>query len=124
MTRTGRTLGELGAGLSAGSLQAFLLWLPQDSATWRDEHQDRADEAEWAGSSYTQQLLAGISDTLSMLAWEFSQVNSKHDLRRYIPQPIPRPGVVDDRHVSYGRDPIPVAEFDSWWQGGGDDGKQ
>lgn len=124
MTRAGRSLTELGDGLAASSLQAFLRWLPQDSATWRDEHPDRSDEADWAGSSYAQQLLAGISDALSMLAWEFAQVNSKHDLRRYIPRPIPRPGVVDDRNVSYGRDPIPVSEFDSWWQGGGDDGEQ
>lgn len=71
-----------------------------------------------------QHLLAGISDTLQLLAWEVAQANSRRDLKRYIPRPIPRPGVSDDRHVSYGRDPIPVADFDRWWNGGDGDGEQ
>lgn len=111
----GLSTDDLGGRLSARGLMGFLAHLPISSATSRRLNAECADFADWHGSDKANMLLAALVDELRMLSWGFSQAHSEHSLRRYMPEPIPRPGIPKrDRRVGY--DPIPIKDFDSWWE--------
>lgn len=59
----------------------------------------------WGPAEY---LLALIADELAIANW---QRQGKKGAPR--PKPLPRPG---DKSVTYGSDPIPASEFESWWE--------
>ena len=111
----GLSTDDLGGRLSARGLMGFLAHLPISSATSRRLNAECDDFADWHGSDKANMLLAALVDELRMLSWGFSQAHSEHSLRRYMPEPIPRPGISKrDRRVGY--DPIPIKDFDSWWE--------
>lgn len=121
MTRTRFTLSDLGGGLPARALLAFVSHLPPDSATCREVRGDSEDEVRWQEPSLVPMLLAEIADTAHYVSWEVAQANSKTDLRSRKPRPIERPGVVTDGDIrTYGSGAIPVSDFDDWWNGGTD----
>lgn len=66
--------------------------------------------AQWDRQS---QLLAAAVDVLAVANWQ--RAGDKNNPR---PKPIPRPGVAPTG-VSYGSDPIPISEFDDWWESKG-----
>ena len=67
------------------------------------------------------QLTVILIDAVNELAWLTQAINSEEGKRPPRPQRFPRPGVEpvgdpDSQH--YGSDPIPAADFDSWWATG------
>lgn len=61
------------------------------------------------GWSVTDYLLAIVADHLAMANW---QRQGKKGAPK--PKPIPRPG--DNNSAKYGEDPIPISEFNDWWE--------
>jgi hypothetical protein len=77
----GLRLSELGRSLSYRRLLVLVRQLPAESATMRAK---AGVSGEWA---FTEHLLAGIHDRLSMLVW--MQSDRKKSRK---PKPLPRPG--------------------------------
>lgn len=115
MTRTRYTLDDLGGALSERALLHFVHRLPPDSETWRETHPGREEESRWSDASMLPMLVARIADTVQDFEWAFAQSRSKKRIER--PRPIDRPGVGRDAR-RYGRDPIPIADFERWWSDG------
>lgn len=115
MTLAGRTLDDVFDGrMTPRALLHFVLNLDTSSRTWRDINPDRADEATWLDGSLTSVLLARVCDEISDMQWVYLQSLSKCSVQR--PSHVPTPWTKDDsRHI--GRDPIPISEFNEWWDG-------
>jgi len=114
MTRTRFTLDDLGGGLSARALLAFLEHLPPESASYAAIHGDMG------GWSRTDMLLARICEAVESIAWMTACKGAKRSQRPPRPKRIVRPGVKDDGEKRIGREPIPISDFDEWYGGGGD----
>lgn len=112
MTRTAYTLDDLGGALSPRALLSFVRGLPAESLTWRETHPGRAAEGEWSDVALVPQLLASAVDALNAISWQLGGGRGPR------PRPIPRPGVDGGERV-IGSDPIPVRDFDAWWEGDG-----
>lgn len=112
MTRTRFTLDDLGCGLSARALLAFLGNLPPESATVAAVKPDKG------GWSRTDMLLARICEGIEELSWITACKGLKRSQWPKKPQHIPRPGVEQDGARRIGKDPIPISEFDDWYGGG------
>lgn len=110
MTRTRFLLRDVGRALPASALLAFVRHLPPDSALRRAMDPDAA----WLTDEKLALLLARVSDQLAWLHYSFVKANGGKPTK---PKPIPRPGVKDTTQV-VGHDPIPIADFDSWYYGG------
>ena len=100
MTTTSFTLDDLGERLSFRALSSFVKRLPKTSETWQELNPEYAEFATWESSAIIPQLLATISD----------QMNKKQPK----PKPLKRPGVKETTK-RYGKDPIPISEFNDWW---------
>lgn len=121
MTRTRFTLSDLGGGLPARALLAFVGNLPPDAALCRELRGDSDEDKRWQEPSTVPMLLAEIADTAHMVSWEVAQAHSRRDLSSRMPVPIERPGVrAEGESRRYGSGAIPVADFDDWWNGGTD----
>lgn len=98
-------------------------WLGTEALSWWDllvvvKHLGRTsalaaslvgEAAQWGA---TEHLLAATLDALNAANWQ--RAGKKTAPR---PKPIPRPGAKSaDRR--FGKDPIPISEFDDWWEGG------
>lgn len=66
------------------------------------------DDAQWG---LVEHLLAANLDALNVANWQ--RAGGK---KRDRPRPIPRPGVGADR-TTYGKDALPLDEFDAWLAG-------
>lgn len=119
MTRTRYGLDDMGGELNERMLLAFVMHLPSDSALSSEVRGDSSEEIIWQEPALLPMLLAEAVDTMHVISWEVAQANSRRDLGPRYPEPIERPGAVKrhDTHV-YGSDPIPISEFDAWWNGG------
>lgn len=115
MTQTGFTLDDLGYRLSGRSLYHFAIYLPYTSKTWAAMNPSRADESSWGEVDKLPMLTAQLCDELAAFHFDFAQANSKHSLRGKEPEPIKRPGIVDNVR-RFGSEPIPISEFDEWWE--------
>ena len=107
MTRTGRTLSEYGEMGAAGmvALVSFLKFMPPDAMTYRDMHpQDQLGA--WNTTAKTNAILADIFDAYA----------ASHSRKGHRPTPYPRP---NKKSRTFGRDAIPVSEFDEWWRAAG-----
>lgn len=105
------------------SLGLRLAWLGTGRLTWRDlavivRHSPRTsalaravngDETTW---SLTDHLLAGVYDLLALANWQ--RAGKKNSPR---PRPLPRPGKAGDGK-RIGKDPIPIRDFNTWWEKG------
>ncbi len=111
MTRTRYTLDDLGGGLPARALLAFVRHLPPESATVGETAPDAG------GWSRTDMLLARICEGIEELLWVTACRGAKRSSWPKRPQRIPRPGVEPEGGRRIGRDPIPIADFDTWYRG-------
>ena len=114
MTSTRFTLDDLGGALSERALLSFVRCAPPRSLLARDVGGDQQAYA-WAQPELLPTLVASVIDELRNLQWTVAQVNSRRKLRR--PKPIKRPGVKDDTE-RIGADPIPVAQWNEFWERG------
>lgn len=114
MTMTSYTLDDLGERLSYRALLSFLRYLPSTSMTRQQIQPDTADRVLWETERLVPQLLASLYDQIAMFRWEFASSRTKKSMNSSKPKPLKRPGIEDpDKH--YGKDPIPVSEFNEWW---------
>lgn len=116
MTRcSGTTLEDVSEHLSWRALRSFVGHLDAGSELVSELS---PENAHWQGDSRIAMLLADVFDQLSWLRYEFACANTpKGKSRPKRPRPYPRPGV-KAQDESVGRRPIPVSEFDAWWDGG------
>lgn len=116
MTRcSGMTLEDVPEHLSWRALRSFVGHLDAGSELVSELS---PENAHWQGDSRIAMLLADVFDQLSWLRYEFACANTpKGKSRPKRPRPYPRQGV-KAQDESVGRRPIPVSEFDAWWDGG------
>ena len=102
LTLTGYTLDDVGDRLPWTSLYSFILHLPPASAYIRETH---PDEAAWLAGYRTAGILADL--------WALTA--ACHTLKGRTPPKYPRPGVKNENEQHFGADPIPISQFDDWW---------
>lgn len=86
----------------------FVQYLRPGSALYDELH------PETAGWSHTDVMLADVFDAVAALHHAFVAANSKKKPKR--PKPYPRPWAKHKETKHYGKDPIPLSEFNSWWE--------
>lgn len=121
-----RLLDEHGEAIEYDLIQFGLRleWLGTPALSWRDllvivrgrGPQSRlsfamdGEQVLWTQTDY---LLAAVIDVLQEANWQRA---GKPNAPR--PKRVARPGVKDDEGTKkYGRDPIPISEFNDWWFG-------
>ncbi len=115
MTRAGATLDMVPAQISWTALRSFVTHLDQESAVYAELN---PEGAAWARCAGVKTLLADLYDLIAAFRWEFCAANTPaRKAKPQKPRPYQRPGAKDDR-VRVGSDPIPISEFDDWWEGG------
>lgn len=112
ITRAGMSLDDVPARLSWRALSVFVRHLDVASAYVREVE---PEVARWVAPESLRPMLADIYDLLSTLNHNLVAANSKHRPRK--PKPYPRPGK-QDKGTVVGKDPIPIKDFDEWWNGG------
>ena len=88
-------------------LGAFVKYLPLDSAL---KSEMNPDSAYWEGSRRVPMLLADLYDGLNGLTYTVSRIGGVKPKK---PKPYPRPGV--KKSNAYGREAIPIKDFEDWW---------
>ena len=71
------------------------------------------DAERWTRGDATASLLADLIDLVAVLRAEVAVKGTEHRAKR--PKPYPRPGRKPKGTRHLGKDPIPVAEFEDWW---------
>ena len=112
MTSTRYTLRDIGGALPWGALLHFVQYLPRTSALSR-ELEPTSDEERWASGHATAAILADIYDALSQLNANFCARGSGR--RAQAVKPYPRPWAKGTGERTVGSDPIPVSDFEAWW---------
>ena len=117
MTRTGMTLRDWEDGrLDGRSLYRFIVNLDYTSAFFKVRHPDSAKTAAWLDGSAACALIAELIDAVragtNVLAYRGT---GKRPPKL---EPYPRPWRKDERVQHFGRDAIPVRDFDDWYYGG------
>ena len=120
MTMTGRTIYELESmgAPGIGALAHFVRHLGRDSQVFREMHPECAELLEWDERRKTNAILADLFDQLGMFRTEHASVHTKKGNRPKQPRPYPRPGVEDKNRKHIGSDPLPMDDFDAWWESG------
>ena len=113
MTLTSFTLDDLGERLTYRALFSFINNLPKSSALWKATHPHDIDYALWESQEIVPQLLARLSDQISQLAWMYSSAHTTKKQPK--PKQLTRPGVESAKEEVYGKDPIPISQFNDWW---------
>lgn len=103
MTRTRYTLRDVGGALPWGALLHFVEHLGHDSATWRAANPEDQTHL-WLDGSMVAPILADLYDLLN----QRSAGKSRQ-------RPYPRPWAKNRSTERYGRKPIPIRDFDAWW---------
>lgn len=114
MTRTAYTLADVGGALPWPALRHFVLYLGSDSALWRETHPDEAKLSAWEDGSMVAPMMADLFDVTALVAWATANRGAKHAKPK--PKPYPRPWAARTNERHYGSKPIPISEFDSWWE--------
>ena len=65
------------------------------------------DEGRYSRTDY---LLVALLNTLRSMSWQIGG-----DEKAPKPKPIRLPGMEDENTQAFGSDPIPIAEFNDWW---------
>lgn len=103
MTRTPYTLADLGASLTWDALAAFLRHLPPESEVRAEIDPDGAAAAWWLARAPAA-VMADLYDLTANLG------------RRRGSRPVRYPRPWDrSRTETLGRDPVPMSDFDDWW---------
>lgn len=116
MTRTRWTLRDWEEGrLDSRSLTRFVKGLGPGSAFFKASSPDQADTAAWVDGTATCALIAELIDAMrsGMTALAYKGTGK----RPPNVEPYPRPWA-KGRTASYGRDAIPIEDFDEWYYGG------
>ena len=118
MSRTRWTLRDWEDGrLDSRSLARFIKGLGYDSATYRARHPEDTVSVAWMDGTAVCALIAELIDTVRASASTLAYKGTGKRPPKL--NPYPRPWRKDEsRH--FGRDPIPVSEFDKWYYGGDD----
>ncbi len=114
MTLAHYTLDDLGGVLSCRALLSFINHLPTTSQFARET--GPAEFWAWSQPETTNELLAELGDELR--AWGYSYFKSMGAKGLRKPKPRPRPGVKDETTKHIGSEPVTVAEFNKFWNGG------
>ena len=112
MTRAGRTLADVPDGITWAALRSFVSHLDASSALVSEMHPDMAG---WQGASRVPAMLADLYDLMAAFRAEFAQANGG---KRRKPKPYPRPWARRKDEQRVGRDPIPIRDFEGWWNDG------
>lgn len=112
MTCTRYTLHDVGRALSWGALSHFVQYLPRTSALSRDL-QPMTDEELWASGNATAAILADIYDALNQLNTNVCNHWAGKSASRVTPYKRPWDHQTATRVL--GNDPIPVQDFEDWW---------
>lgn len=102
LTLAGLTTEDVGGGLTWPALWSFITHLPPSSAWYRET---RPEEAAWANGYRLAGILADLYDLLAAV----------HTKEGRTPPRYPRPGDKDENVQRFGADPIPISEFERWW---------
>lgn len=114
LTRTRYQLSDIGGALPMTALLHFVQYLGIDSALWREMHEDEARQVAWLDGSMVAPVLADVYDVMALNLWVNANRGARH--RRRKPKPYPRPWSASHGETKhFGKDPIPISEFDSWW---------
>ena len=116
MTTTRYTIRDIGGALPWGALLHFVQYAPRSSALSR-ELNPPSDTELWAKGNATAAILADIYDAISQLNANVCAKGSGH--RPRTPRPYPRPWDLGAGTRVLGSDPIPVSDFESWWDSEG-----
>ena len=119
MTMTCYTMDDVGGRLPVGSLAHFVQNLPPESATMRSLHPDDAERVAWMRGAATAQLVACLIDEVRGLQWMYASAHSRGSVRRPRQFRTPWDDGEDTGVVRMGSNPIPISEFDKWFDGGG-----
>lgn len=117
MTLTRFTLEDVGGALSWRALLHFVDGLGPTSALMRSMSPELGDMGPWLDGTVVAPLLADLIDCVNYLRWESASANvPKGKTRPRRPKPVKRPcGMGGEGEKRIGRDPIPIGEFDTWW---------
>ena len=113
LTKTRYQLSDVGGALSWGTLRHFVQYLPRDSALSR-EIVPLTDAERWTNGDATASILADLFDLVAQLRAEMAVKGSGKKPKHM--KPYPRPGVTPKGTRHMGKDPIPVSEFEDWWE--------
>ena len=91
---------------------SFVRHLPIGSALHRELE---PEQALWSDGARLADILADIFDLLQSFKGTFVNAHSKKKAK--IVDPYPRPWL-KKKTQHFGKDPIPMADFDKWWRGG------
>lgn len=116
ITNTNFTLDDIGFRLPERALLAFVRGVPRSSLLSRAVHGQEGWA--WSLQDNVPGLLAAVIDELRSFEYIYAQSMSKRRLPR--PRPIKRPGIADDDSRKIGKDPIPISEWETFWEGGTD----
>lgn len=117
MTRTRWTLRDWEDGrLDSRSLTRFVLGLGFDSAYYRACHPEDRNSIAWVDGSAECALIAELIDTVRASANALAYKGTGKRPPKLIP--YPRPWQKDTSVQHFGRDPIPIGDFDRWYYGG------
>lgn len=94
-----------------GNLRDFAMNLPPTSATFRALN---SEVAEFVSPSRVPWMIADVYDAITALSYMFAKAHGAHGQK---PQPYQRPGKANEGQ-RFGKDPIPIKDFDAWYYGG------
>lgn len=116
MTRAGAVLDDVPARIPWTALRSFVGHLDAGSALVRELS---PEIARFVSPANAAAMMADLIDTVAYFRWESSASRAGKGRRKpKKPKPYPRPGDKERRGTVIGRDPIPISEFDEWWEGG------
>lgn len=119
MTRTRFTLSDLGGSLDWVTLFHFVQNLDHTSALVRKLYPDQREAFEWMAGERNAAIMADLIDAINNLRWESACARAPKGTSKPRKLPLyPRPGAKDQDKGEkvIGSDPIPVSQFDEWWE--------
>lgn len=115
MTSAGHTLADVGRTLSWGALSHFCRYLPPTSQLGKELDGKSAEMAAWLDGSLVAPLMAALIDSENFGRWEYAASVSRRKPKK--PKQIKTPWSTKDEEQKLGSDPIPVGDFEDWWNG-------
>ena len=117
VTLAGRTLDDVGGALSWRALLHFVEGLGPSSRLAREMEPTLEAASMWLDGSMTAALVADLIDVVAAFRWEHAAANVPKGKRPRKPKPVDRPWAKGSGkgEKRVGRDPIPIGEFDAWW---------
>lgn len=116
MCRAGFTLDDVPARVSWRALSSFAAHLDVESATVQELSPELAT---WNRADRVPAMLADLIDAVNGVRWVLECANTPKKRRRpKQPERYPRPGADKKDAKRIGSEPIPIREFNAWWEGG------